>query len=210
MTTTLDAQRGWVWTDVALKAVLVVLLAFSVTHIEWEQFADKAMTARAVLYPLLVALPALVWLLRGHRRRSGRYPAAAAALWTVPFVVDVGGNALNLYDTVGHFDDACHLLNWAMLSGAVGVLLLHGSTLSPGLLLALCTGFGATTAILWEIGEYGAFILDTPEQLTAYRDTLGDLTLGLTGSLLAGLACAAVRHRRGTGPTMGPVRGRFP
>lgn len=201
MTTTLQAQRGWLWTDLALKVVLVALLAFSVTHIEWEQFADKAMTARAVLYPLLVALPVLAWRLgrrTGRNSGSGRYPAAVAALWTVPFVVDVGGNALNLYDTVDHFDDACHLLNWAMLSGAVGVLLLRGSTFSPSLLLALCTGFGAATAILWEVGEYGAFILDTPEQLTAYRDTLGDLTLGLTGSVLAGLACAVVRHRADT------------
>ena len=41
------------------------------------------------------------------------------------------------------------------------------------------------TAVLWEIGEYGAFILDTPESVTAYRDTIGDLALGLTGSLLA-------------------------
>lgn len=198
MTTTLEGQRGWLLTDVALKAVLVVLLAFSVTHIEWEQFADKAMTARAVLYPLFVALPVLAWLLGRRTGRDGRYPAAVAALWTVPFVVDVGGNALNLYDTVDHFDDACHLVNWAMLSGAVGVLLLRSSTLSPSLLLTLCTGFGATTAIIWEVGEYGAFILDTPEQLTAYRDTLGDLSLGLTGSALAGLACAVVQHRADT------------
>lgn len=54
--------------------------------------------------------------------------------------------------------------------------------------MALVIGFGATTAILWEIAEYLAFIRVSPELDTAYVDTLGDLTLGLTGSALAGLA----------------------
>jgi hypothetical protein len=53
--------------------------------------------------------------------------------------------------------------------------------------LALVVGFGATTAILWEIAEYLAFIRNSPELATAYVDTLGDMALGLVGSFLAGL-----------------------
>ena len=64
-------------------------------------------------------------------------------------------------------------------------------------------GFGAVTAILWEIAEYLAFIRNSPELATAYVDTLGDLSLGLTGSTLAGLAAALVPHRQ-TGPALNP------
>ena len=58
--------------------------------------------------------------------------------------------------------------------------------------LAYVIGFGAVTAILWEVAEYYAFIRHSPELDTAYTDTLGDLALGLTGSVLAGLIAAAL------------------
>ena len=57
-------------------------------------------------------------------------------------------------------------------------------------------GFGATTAILWEIVEYVAFIRNSSELDTAYVDTLGDLTLGLTGSTVAGVIGALAAGRR--------------
>ena len=41
------------------------------------------------------------------------------------------------------------------------------------------------TAILWELGEYFAFIRNSPELATAYTDTLGDMALGLSGATLA-------------------------
>ena len=66
----------------------------------------------------------------------------------------------------------------------------------PWTTLAFVVGFGATTAILWELAEYAAFIHDSPELATAYTDTLGDLGLGLTGSVAAGCVSAwAVRRR---------------
>ena len=62
-------------------------------------------------------------------------------------------------------------------------------------MFGLTIGFGATTAILWELAEYIAFIRDSPELETAYTDTLGDLTLGLCGSAVAAiLAATATVH----------------
>ena len=58
--------------------------------------------------------------------------------------------------------------------------------------LALGAGFGAATAIAWEVMEYFAFIRNSPELETAYTDTLGDLSLGLTGSVVAATILAAV------------------
>jgi hypothetical protein len=78
---------------------------------------------------------------------------------------------------------------------AVGIPLAR--RFGPWVTLGLCVGFGATTAVVWEIGEYGAFILKTPESVTAYRDTIGDLALGLTGSVLAGTGAALLARRPG-------------
>ncbi len=56
------------------------------------------------------------------------------------------------------------------------------------------------TAILWEFAEYFTFIRGSAEISTAYTDTLGDLALGLSGSVVAGLATVTLawpRRRRG-------------
>jgi hypothetical protein len=58
--------------------------------------------------------------------------------------------------------------------------------------VGLMIGFGAVTALLWEFAEYFTFIRDSPEEQTAYEDTLGDLALGLTGSVVAALVTAGL------------------
>jgi hypothetical protein len=54
------------------------------------------------------------------------------------------------------------------------------------------------TAILWEIGEYFAFIRNSSELATAYTDTLGDMALGLSGSTLTATIAVVVQRRRST------------
>ena len=96
----------------------------------------------------------------------------------LPFLIDTIGNALDLYDTIDWWDDANHFVNWALLSGALAAALArtHIGALE---LFGLVVGFGGVTAILWEIGEYFAFIRGGTELATAYTDTLGDEILGL-------------------------------
>ncbi len=86
-------------------------------------------------------------------------------------------------------------MNWALLSGAVGALAWRGN-IRPWQTLAYVVGFGSVTAILWEIAEYFAFIRFSEELETAYVDTLGDMALGLTGAVLAGLFAALTPHRK--------------
>jgi hypothetical protein len=136
-----------------------------------------------------------IWAARGRR---GSYPFAADTLFVLPFLIDTIGNALDLYDTIDWWDDANHFVNWALLSGAVAALLLR-STLPRWERFMLVVGFGATTAILWEIGEYFAFIRNSPERATAYTDTLGDLSLGLSGSTFAAALAAFVLGRARAG-----------
>lgn len=173
------------WIDVAAKAALIALLAFGAFS-GLQQFEGKAFIWRLALYPIgVLALP-LIW---GFLRHGRDFPYAADVLLTLPFLIDTAGNALDLYDTIEWWDDANHFVNWALLSGGAGALVWR-SWIPRWETLALVAGFGAVTAILWEIAEYFAFIRNSPELATAYTDTLGDLGLGLAGSVVAGLAVA--------------------
>ena len=185
------------WVDAGVKTALIGLLAvgaFSGLH----QFEGKAFGWRLVSYPLAAFIVPACWYLAG---RKPPYPYAADILLTLPFLVDVAGNALNLYDSISWWDDANHFVNWALLCAGVGQLLLRTGA-GPAVAFCLVTGFGAVTAILWELAEYFTFIRHSGELATAYTDTLGDLTLGLLGSVVAGLFTAAsARRRRAAAPT---------
>jgi hypothetical protein len=183
--------RAWLgrhvalWLDLGVKAALVGLLLFAVLRPDLPQFAGKAMTGRALTYPLAaLVVPLGWWLLSRRHGRSLAYPFALDSLLVLPFLIDTAGNAINLYDTVAWWDDFNHFLNWGILVAAFGQLLLRlpVGRLSAG---ALAVGIGAVTAILWEYAEYVTFVRHSPELQTAYTDTLSDLGLGLGGSVVA-------------------------
>lgn len=178
------------WLAWALKAALVALLAFGAFS-GAQQFEGKAFGWRLLTYPVAGLIVPAGWWLAGRPRP---YPCAADALLVAPFLIDVLGNALDLYDSVSWWDDANHFVNWALLSGAFG-LVVRRLALGPWAVFGLVTGFGATTAILWELAEYVAFIRNSSELATAYTDTLGDLMLGLGGSVLAAAFTAYARNR---------------
>jgi hypothetical protein len=177
---------------VGLRVALVALLVLGVARQDLPQFHGKAVVARLVAYPLLTSVVPAVWAVR---RRAWRYPYDVDALLLLPFVVDSAGNALNLYDSISWWDDLNHFVNWAILVGAVSLLLTR-TTLPPVAAGGLAVGFGAVTAILWELGEYASFIhANAAELRTAYTDTLGDLALGLSGSVVAAAAVTAAAAR---------------
>ena len=123
--------------------------------------------------------------------RGWTYPYGLDICLVLPFLIDVRGNALDLYDSIDWWDDLNHFVNWGILVLAFGFLLLR---LPLGRLnvVALMIGFGAVTALLWEFAEYFTFIRGGPEEKTAYTDTLGDLALGLAGSTLAAVFTATL------------------
>ena len=201
-------RRPLFWLNIGLKALFVGLLAFGAFS-GLDQFDGKAFGWRLILYPIAALIVPVAWRLSGS---SQPYPYAADMLLVAPFLVDVAGNALDLYDSIVWWDDLNHLVNWALLCGALGAALLR-TTLRPLILFAVITGFGAVAAILWEIGEYFAFIRGGTELATAYTDTLGDEFLGLTGGALAALAVVLVARRRQrsrspVSPVTGARRGR--
>lgn len=188
-------QRLLLLIDVGLKALLIGLLAFGAFS-GLEQFEGKAFGWRLLTYPLATVIVPVGWLLAGKPRP---YPYAMDMLLVAPFLIDVVGNALDVYDSVDWWDDVNHFLNWGLLTAAFAQLLVR---LRVGRLelAGLAIGFGATTAILWELGEYFAFIRGGSEEATAYTDTLGDLSLGLAGSVVAALVTAGLARPDGDEP----------
>jgi hypothetical protein len=173
--------------DLAVKLVTVGLLLLAVLRPELPQFQDKAFAGRAIAYPIaLLAVPAIWWL---FLRSRIRFPVVVDILIGLPFLIDMAGNALNLYDTIEWWDDANHLLNWAIHPAAIGILL-RVTALPAAARAGLGVAWAATTAVLWELAEYVAFVPNSPEAVSAYGDTLGDLAFGLMGGSIAAVLVA--------------------
>jgi hypothetical protein len=195
----------WKWTTVGLLALTVGQLAIATFVPGLEQFEGKGFAARLVLYPVMMLAVPAIWLIRDRllaRRRdqeltedAGRPgpPWAAFAWIMLPFLVDVTGNTLDLYDAVWWWDDVNHLANWLFLSLGTGLLLSRGAKRPAGELIVLVAGIGALMAIGWEVGEYYAFIRGGTELQSAYTDTLGDEVLGTLGATIGGALIAARR-----------------
>jgi hypothetical protein len=188
-------RRWWTgpvvtWAVVALTTVqLLVATLFP----DLPQFDGKAFGSRLVAYPLMMCAPVVAWWLLAQRP----LPWPGFTLIGIPFLVDVTGNTLDLYDSVAWWDDANHFVNWACLCGGIGLLLLRSPRVVGGWpFVVMVTGVGAVLAIAWELAEYVTFIRFGTELDTAYTDTLGDEALGTLGSLLAGLLLLRIpRHR---------------
>jgi hypothetical protein len=173
--------------DLAVKAVVVGLSVYPIMRPGSGHFAGKAMGIRAVLYPAVMLLIPMVWLVAG---RPGPYPFLADIALGLPFLVDAAGNVLGLF-SIKRFDAIPHFTGWFFLAGAFGLAvapLLPERWVAFGLVL----GFGAVVDILWEIGEFllmrsGASGLDL-----TYENTIQDLAMSLAGAALGALAVATV------------------
>jgi hypothetical protein len=186
-----ERRRAVFWLNIAVKLLFVALLAFGAFS-GLEQFEGKAFGWRLVFYPLAAVVVPVGWWLAGRPRP---YPYALDILLVSPFLVDVLGNVFDLYDAIAWWDDLNHFVNWALLTLAIGQLVLRFG-LPRVETFVILVGFGAFAAIVWELGEYVTFIRNSDELDTAYTDTLGDIALGLIGSIVAALATATVLNRR--------------
>lgn len=184
------------WLYVGALVATVAQLAVAILFPDLPQFSGKAFGARLVFYPLLmVLLPAIWWSVTRLRKRPAPTPWAACAWIALPFLVDVTGNTLDLYDTIEWWDDLNHFVNWGFLCIGLGLLL--APRVRPLWALALAVaGAGALLAVGWELAEWWTFIRHGTEINTAYADTLGDLVLGLSGGIVAALGVTLWSRRR--------------
>ena len=174
--------------NVFAKGALVLLLLLALLYPDQGNLRDKAAGMRAVGYPLIsFTLPVLWWTLWRERMS---FPWVSDLLITITCFSDILGNRIDLYDTVLWFDDLMHFANTGLLAAAF-ILLTLPRDIGFGRVLERALAFGATAAIAWELAEFFAFISRSTEREFAYADTLGDLTLGTAGAVVA----AVVLHR---------------
>jgi hypothetical protein len=193
---TRGTDRGFVAAVVIFAAtVLQLLVATFATGL--QQFAGKGFAARLVAYPVLMLAVPVGWLLVTRLRGTPRTtaPWSAFAVIMAPFLIDVTGNTVDLYDSIAWWDDANHLVNWFLLSTGIGLLLLRARISPRWALGVLVAGIGALLAIGWELGEWYIFIRHGTELATAYQDTLGDQALGTLGAALAGVLVVRLARR---------------
>ncbi|HEX2177427.1 MAG TPA: hypothetical protein VHG70_16100 [Nocardioidaceae bacterium] len=178
------------------------------------QFAGKGFGARLVAYPLLMLLVPAGWFLLRRLRPDTAWasvPWTAFALIMAPFLVDVTGNTLNLYDSVVWWDDANHFANWFLLCSGIGLLLMLKRITPAWAVGMLVAGIGAVLALGWELGEWYTFIRHGTELATAYEDTLADQALGTAGAVLAGvLVVGRLSASAAPGPSRPAGSGSFP
>jgi hypothetical protein len=144
------------------KVVAVAVFGLTVTQLAvaafvpgLEQFDGKGFAARLFAYPLMMLIAPVgftVWARRRSPRPSQPW-GAYTCIW-VPFLIDVTGNTLDLYDSVSWWDDANHLVNWFLMSVGVGLILTRSTLTQAWALLWLTAGFGALLAGLVVAGRH--------------------------------------------------------
>lgn len=163
-----------------------------------SQFADKGFGYRLIIYPVLMLLVPVIWWLRHRQALLRDLPWIAFSLIGAPFLIDVSGNTVGLYDSVDVWDNVNHFFNWALLLGGIGLLIARLDVRPRWVLVAVITGLGSILAVVWEIGEWWTFIRRGTELDGAYEDTLSDEFLGTLGALAAALVVERVSRRKHT------------
>lgn len=171
--------------NVFAKGALVLLLVLALLYPDQGNLRDKAAGLRAVGYPLISFTLPLLWWTLWRERMS--FPWMSDLLITITCFTDILGNRMDLYDTVVWFDDWMHLMNTGLLAAAFILLTLPRDS-GLGRVVERGLAFGATAAITWEVAEFFAFISKSTEREFAYADTLGDLSLGTAGAVVAAVA----------------------
>lgn len=194
-----EGQTAWMAANAAMKLAAFTVAVLPLLAPDLPGFEGKFMGLRALSLPIFaLAVPVLWWT----RARSEPYPYVFDVLVTSLFVVDLGSNALFLYDGVGGYDLLVHFTGTLTLVTAFGVAIsgLRISRLNAG---ALCVGFGATSHVLWEIGEYGVMQMGAFGLDLTYANTIHDFMFSFLGTLAgSAIAVTVLRDRPRQGATV--------
>ena len=194
-------ERRLMW---VVKGGLAASLLAGLVFPDIPGVAGKGWPERCVGYPLSALVVPIIWRLRGQRdgRRDRQphlgprpYPHLGDALLVTPFVLDLLGNLVNLFDTVSWFDDALHFTNWIFLVSAL-LLLVAPTGLERWTLILLGSGMGALAIVLWEALEWVIQDMGTTGLQLTYDDTVGDLVLSTSGGILGAAVAASLIARR--------------
>ena len=146
------------------------------------------------------AIPAFSLVIVGQMvpRALGLRPVFDIGIGVVLLVAG-WSNVLNLYTTVPGWDLLVHFFANGVVAAMLYLLYArftdpngpHAVRTSPNVVI-LTVAFGFSAGVIWEMGEWIGPTLIDPSIFVAYNDTIGDLTAGGLGSLLAGIAMTFV------------------
>lgn len=169
--------------NIFVKFLNVGLIHLAVIYPDLPQFHGKAMGARLIFYPLAALIVPILWWLIS---RKSKYPHLIDILVLIPFILDSGGNAFNLYNTTEGFDRFAHWFCWVSLTIAFGSAVSRPKITKINV-FGLSLGFGAITHLLWEVAEFIVMRMGASGLQLTYEDTLDDLILSFAGSLVASI-----------------------
>jgi hypothetical protein len=124
-------------------------------------------------------------------------PGGLQAALGATMLAAAGAGVRGLYETVTWVDIPAHLLLNGLLAAAVGIVLLRAGMLAEprtprgraGIALTTATT-GIALGVVWEIAEWVGFTYVDPSVYVYYGDTIGDLSAGGAGCVVAGLLVA--------------------
>lgn len=115
----------------------------------------------------------------------------------VTLLVAAWASILGLYETHTWIDAPVHLFLNGLIAAAVGISMLRAGMLGDPARRAGRAGIAVTTAavgialgVVWEIAEWVGFTFVDESVYVYYGDTIGDLTAGGVGSVVAGVLVA--------------------
>ncbi|WP_324650576.1 hypothetical protein [Georgenia sp. H159] len=124
-------------------------------------------------------------------------PGALQVLLGVTLLGAAWASVVGLYETLTWIDVPVHLLLTGLIAASIGITMLRAGMLGDPSRRAGRAGVAVTTAavgvalgVVWEIAEWVGFTFVDESVYVYYGDTIGDLTAGGAGSLVAGFLVA--------------------
>lgn len=167
----------------------------------------SVLAAALVLGPVNTALFLLV-LLGLLVSRALAVPPVFDTVYGLTLLLGAWSSVIDLYARISWWDLAVHFISTAAIAAMTYVLLARveavpgvarprGRGSAPAAVVAvLVTALGLAVSVLWELGEWWGHTLVDQRINVGYTDTMGDLSAGGLGALLAGVLLAFSARRR--------------
>ena len=183
-----DRDRLVAWViDIALR---LAIIGFAIEAVlagpDDPRFAGKGIAMRDLVLAGGVAT-LIVPVLHFVRRRWDRYPVWTDVAFLSILALDMAGNSLNLYEQQWRFDLIPHA--YGPSAALIGLLLLDMRT---WLAFAIVNGLH----VLLEIQEVAGDVVFGTSNVNGAWDSISDLAVGLTASVLVALAWEWFHRRR--------------
>jgi|SRR3989344_5537475 len=170
--------------NILLKILVVILGSVIFFFPDLPQLQGRGMVARFFIFILLAFLFPFVWVVIVKKKP---YPHLIDSIYTLPLIIDLGGNAAGFYKTYWQwFDKVTHFVN-PLLIGIALFYVLSRSDKNKFMVWLAVMGVLSTGHVMWELFEYNAPVADKSIMGLSYLDTLSDLVMGVLAQIIVSI-----------------------